>query len=330
MSEMIKKPVDMDYIKAAPEEDLFYFVDNNTLSSERITAPRYSYWKSVFRVFFKKKINWVILFLLLFILVMTFVYPLFTTYDKFENIADLKAKTLDPITALQHFGGSFEYILGTGIYGDSIFKGVWFGARISLLLSITCAAINMLLGIIVGALWGYSKRLDMILNMVYNIVANVPEILLVSVLVFVLGSGFGPFVFALTITGWVGIAYFFRTQVLIIRDREYNLASRCLGTRTIKVVGRNVLPFLISVIVTILATQLPLYISYEVFLTYLGIGMSAEVPSLGHLIQEFQTSYTMFPWGFWSPVGVAAAITIILYVLGQNLADASDPRTHMQ
>lgn len=330
MEEIIKQSIDLEQIKTANEDDLFFFVDNNTLMSERITAPRYSYWKSVFRIFFKKKINWVIIALLIAVLFMSFVFPSFVTYDKYANLELLDAKNLSPAAALAYFNGDISYCLGTGFYGEPIFLGIWAGARTSLALAIICAAINMLLGILIGALWGYSKRLDMILNVVYNIIANVPYILLISVLVYVIGSGFGPFIFALTITGWIGIAYFFRTQVMIIRDREYNMASRCLGTRTVKVVSRNVLPFLVSVIVTILATELPAYISMEVYLTYIGIGMSAEIPSLGHMIEDFQGSFSTYPWAFWSPVAVAAIITIILYILGQNLADASDPRSHMQ
>ena len=324
-----KYAIDKEAIEAANDDDLFYFVDNNTLLSERITAPRYSYWRSVFRVFFKKKINWVIIALIILVLLMTFVFPIFYPYDKFVNVTKLDAKNLSPAEALDYFG-DWTYFLGTGFFGESIFVGLWSSARTSLGLATICAAINMTVGILVGSVWGYSKRLDMILNTVYNIVANVPTLLLISILVFVVGSGFGPFVFALTITGWLGIAYFFRTQVMIIRDREYNLASRCLGTRMVKVVTRNVLPFLISVIVTILATELPMYISWEVYLTYIGIGMSAEVPSLGHMIEDFQGSFSTYPWAFWSPVAIAAIITITLYVLGQNLADASDPRTHMQ
>lgn len=330
MEEIVKKPIDLEQIKNANEDDLFFFVDNNTLMSERITAPRYSYWKSVFRIFFKKKINWFIILLLIFVLFMSFVFPSFVTYDKYANLELLDAKNLSPVEALKYFNGDISYCLGTGFYGEPIFLGIWAGARTSLSLSIICAAINMVLGILIGALWGYSKRLDMILNVVYNIIANIPYILLISVLVYVIGSGFGPFIFALTVTGWIGIAYFFRTQVLIIRDREYNMASRCLGTRTVKVVSRNVLPFLVSVIVTILATELPGYISMEVYLTYIGIGMSADIPSLGHMIEDFQGSFSTYPWAFWSPVAVAAIITIILYILGQNLADASDPRSHMQ
>ena len=165
--------------------------------------------------------------------------------------------------------------------------------------------------------------------MIYNIIANVPYILLISVLVYIIGSGFWSFVFALTVTGWLGIAYFFRTQVMIIRDREYSLASRCLGTPINRMISKNMLPFLTSVIVTQLATELPMYISMEVFLSYIGIGLSADVPSLGRMIQEAQNAFLTFPWAFWPPVAIAAAITIILYVLGQHLADATDPRTHM-
>lgn len=329
MKKYEKKTINIEDIKNANEDDLFYFVDINTLMSERITAPKYSYWKSVFRVFFKKKINWIILALLVVVLLMTFVFPFIVPYDEFAKVTDLAGQRLAPADALAHFG-SWEYIFGSGFNGDPIFTAIWHSARISLLLATICAAINMTVGILVGALWGYSKRLDFILNIVYNIIANIPWILLITVLVYIIGSGFGPFIFALTITGWIGIAYFFRTQVMIIRDREYNLASRCLGTRTFKVVTRNVLPFLVSVIVTILATELPAYISAEVFLTYIGTGLDATLPSLGHMISAGQGSFMTYPWIFWPPVAISAIITIVLYVLGQNLADASDPRSHMQ
>ena len=96
-----------------------------------------------------------------------------------------------------------------------------------------------------------------------------------------------------------------------------------------RVVKHNILPFLTSVIMTILATELPGYISYEVFLSYIGVGLSAEVPSLGQMIERAQTGFISYPWTFWPPVAIASTITIVLYVLGQNLADASDPRTHM-
>lgn len=327
MENVQRKEINLDEIKNADENDLFYFVDNNSLSSERITAPKYSYWKSVFRVFFKKKINWIILIFFVVLILSIIFFPIFLPYSQYGNVGDPSTKYLDPLSAMSRFG--WTYCLGTGTFGQSIFLSLWVASAISLGVSVACAAINMTLGILIGAIWGYSKRLDMILNVVYNIIANVPYILLTSVLMFVLQPGIATFILALTITGWIGIAYFFRTQVLIIRDREYNLASRCLGTRTPKVVTRNVLPFLISVIVTLLATELPGYISMEVFLSYIGLGLKTDT-SLGKMISAFQSNFTAYPWGFWPPVVMSAAITIILYVLGQNLADASDPRSHMQ
>lgn len=311
------------------QDELFHFIDSDTISSEKITAPRYSYWKSVFRVFFRKKINIFLIFAMAFILLSAFILPNFWYYDYMENVTDPTTFNLNPAQAMERFGGDIKWVLGTGPYGNSIMYGIVSSARTSLLLAIICAAINMVVGIIVGAIWGYSKRVDQVMLVVYNIVANVPYLLLVSVLVYVIGSGFWSFVCALTITGWLGIAYFFRTQVMIIRDREYSLASRCLGTPVLRVINKNILPFLTSVIVTLLATELPSYISMEVFLSFIGVGLSAEVPSLGRMISQAQTAFLSYPWEFWPPVAIASAITIILYVLGQNLADASDPRTHM-
>ena len=315
--------------KTVGRDDLFRFIDRDAISSEKITAPRYSYWRSVFRVFFRKKINTVMIVLLLLIILTAFIMPYFWPYNPFENVTDAASFNLSPKKAMAYFGPSIKWILGTGTMGNSILFGIISSARTSLLLAIICAAINMTVGILVGAIWGYSKRFDAVMLVIYNIIANVPYILLISVLVYVIGSGFWPFVFALTVTGWLSIAYFFRTQVMIIRDREYSLASRCLGTPINRIVSKNILPFLTSVIVTLLATELPLYISYEVFLSFIGIGLSAQVPSLGRMIQQAQTSFLTFPWAFWPPVVVASVITIILYLLGQNLADASDPRTHM-
>ncbi|MBQ7644079.1 MAG: ABC transporter permease [Spirochaetales bacterium] len=321
-----------DKINAAAvnEDELFTFVSNDDLESEKIIAPRYSYWKSVFRVFFRKKTNWFVLGLLALLLLSCFLVPVFCKYDPYENVTNAYMYNKSPVEAMRLTGGfSLKWCLGSGQLGNSIFYGIWTSARTSLLLAMICAAINMTVGIILGAVWGYSKAMDRVMLVVYSIIANVPYILVISVLVYIIGSGFWSFVFALTITGWLGISYFFRTQVLIIRDREYSLASRCLGTPIPRIISKNILPFLTSVIVTLLATELPSYISMEVFLSFIGIGLSATVPSLGRMIQEGQVAFRTYPWAFWPPVAIAALLTIILYVLGQSLADATDPRTHM-
>lgn len=311
------------------EEKLFSFHDHSDSESEKITAPRYSYWQSVFRVFFRNKLNIVILALLVFVIAFAYIYPSVTHYDQFENLMDASAKHLSPARALGKFGVDLKWILGSGAAGQSTFQAIWNGSRISISLAFICAAINMTVGVAVGAVWGFSKKVDVIMMEVYNIVGNVPYILLIAVMVMLFSASFWTMVLALTVTGWLSIAYFIRTQVVIIRDREYNLASRCLGTSTIKIAMKNILPFMTSVIVTLLATEIPSYISYEVFLSYIGMGLSDM--SLGRLIYEAESAMVTPGWEFefWSPVAISSIITVVLYVIGQNLGDASDPRTHM-
>lgn len=325
---MENKAIDLQEFNMSDEE-LFSQVDNNKLESEKITAPRYSYWKSVFRVFFRNKLNIVLLALLFLVVVFAYIYPMCIQYDRFANINDLTAQHLTPSQAIDKYGFSIHYILGTGGSGEPMFDSIWFGARISISLALICAAINMTVGIVVGAIWGFSKKVDKFMTEVYNIIGNVPTILFISVMVMIMSASFWTLVFAMTITGWLFIAYFIRTQVIIIRDREYNLASKCLGTPIFRIAMRNILPFMTSIIVTLAATEIPSYISSEVFLSYIGIGMSDM--SLGKIIE--MTNAAMFVTGreleFWAPVTVTAIITIVLYVVGQKLGDASDPRTHM-
>ena len=325
---MMDKDLEKD-LKNENKDDLFRFINNDAIDSERIIAPRYSYWQSVFRVFFRKKINIVLLIVFATIILVSFIMPIFWQYDPMENVTDTSMFNLSPAKAMAKTGGfSFKWLFGSGAMGNSILYGIIASSRTSLLLATICAAINMFVGIIMGAVWGYSKTLDSIMMVIYNIIANVPYILLISVLVMILSASFWAMVFALTVTGWLGIAYFIRTQVIIIRDREYNLASKCLGTSTFRIAMKNILPFMVSVIVTLAATEIPSYISYEVFLSYIGLSMSDM--SLGKLIYEAEGSMLTpgFEFEFWCPVAVASIITVVLYVVGQNLGDASDPRTH--
>ena len=312
------------------DEELFSHVDHSQAESEKITAPRYSYWKSVFRVFFRNKVNIVILSLLVIMILFAYIYPSLIDYDPFANLRDPNAKHLSPVEAMKYFGASIHWLLGAGASGEPTFDAVWNGSRISISLALICGAINMTIGVLIGAVWGFSKRVDAIMMEVYNIIGNVPTILIISVMAMLFSPTFWTMVFAMTVVGWLSIAFFIRTQVVIIRDREYNLASRCLGTSTIKIAMKNILPFMTSVIVTMLATEIPSYISYEVFLSYIGLGMSEM--SLGKLIYAAESAMVTPGWEieFWSPVAIASIITVVLYVVGQNLGDASDPRTHME
>lgn len=302
------------------DEELFSHVDINDLDSEKITAPRYSYWHSVFRVFFKKKINIIVLALLGVIVLMSYLYPLFVDFDKYGNILDSTTKHLSPAKAMSQLGAGIHWILGTGASGQSTFDAIWYGSRISISLAFVCAAINMTVGVIVGAIWGFSKKFDLFMIEVYNIVANVPYILVISVLVMLFTPSFWVMVLAFTITGWVTIAYFIRTQVIIIRDREYNLASKCLGTSTPKIALKNILPFMTSVIVTLLATEIPSYIGMEVFLAYIGLGLSDRSSRKTYLRVTECNGYS------WMGVRVLEPCSNCRYYIGSALCSRTEYR----
>lgn len=303
-------------------DDKFKLVELDSLAAEKIEAPRYSYWKSVWRKFTANKLAMGLLILLAAVFLLAYIQPLFSGYDYMDttHINDFGRRYLRP---------SLEFPFGTDKNGHSLFDVVWAGARTSISIGVIATLITTTIGIVIGAIWGYSKKVDKIMIEVYNVISNVPTLLIVMVLSYAFGSGFWNLIFAMSVTTWIGTAYMIRVQVMIMRDREYNLASQCLGTPLHRMISKNILPYLISVIVTDVSRTLPAFISYEVFLSYLGVGLNVSVPSLGRTISDYVTSMSTHPYLFWIPVAVLATVTISLYIVGQALADASDPKTHM-
>ena len=153
------------------QDDLgFSIVGNDAISSEKIIAPRYSYWRSVFRVFFRKKGNIFLIAMFVILIVSAVFVPMICKYDPTENVTNAQYYNKSPKFMMKEFGVCFKWLLGSGQSGNSITYNIFAGARRSLLLSIICAAINMTVGIIVGAVWGFSKRLDAILIPIFNII----------------------------------------------------------------------------------------------------------------------------------------------------------------
>ena len=138
-------------------------------------------------------------------------------------------------------------------------------------------------------------------------------------------------IFDMCLTNWLGMAKWIRNLIIIIRDREYNLASRCLGTPTRRIIVRNLLPQIVSVVMLDMALSIPGVIGSEVFLTYIGLGLPVDTPSLGNLINEGRRVMMNMSQAYQLlfPAIVVAAITIAFYALGNKFADASDPRNHV-
>lgn len=163
--------------------DKFQFVKRDDFASEAIDTPAYSYWGSVFRQFLKKKSTVIMLGILIAIVLMSFIYPMFSDFDfnDVSKVNDFSARYIKP---------NGEYWFGTDSNGKSLFDGVWFGARNSILISVIATFINLVIGVIVGGIWGISKSVDRIMMEVYNVINNIPSLLIVIVLTYSIGAGF--------------------------------------------------------------------------------------------------------------------------------------------
>mgnify|MGYP003311074428 CR=1 FL=1 len=303
------------------EDELFVLADYDQTAAEKSGYSNYSYWKSVWANFLKKKpaVIMSIMFLLLFIF--TFVASAIGKYD--IHMAP------DPLNRM-YISPNNEYWFGTNAIGQDLWARVWSGTRTSLIIGFIVAFVEAIIGITIGVLWGYVRKLDRLLTEVYNVIDNIPSTIILVLATYVMRPSVLTLIIAMCITGWIGLARFIRNQIVIIRDRDYNLASRCLGTGTGRIIFKNLLPYLVSVIMLRMALAIPGAIGSEVFLTYVGLGLPIQIPSLGNLVDEgrkvmlveAQRYQLMFP------MLMTSAITVSFYALGNAFADASDPRNH--
>ncbi|MDO4198459.1 MAG: ABC transporter permease [Erysipelotrichaceae bacterium] len=318
VEETVTDEIDMN------DPSLFEMAIADDSESEHITAPVYSYWGSVFRRFFSSKIAIAMMIVAATIILFAFIQPMFSNYSPMVA-PNINNKSMHYIRPFKMAG----YPFGTDDVGNSLFDALWAGTKNSLIIALVSTLICEVVGIIVGMFWGFSKKVDAVMIEVYNVLSNIPTTLIAMILVYTMGGGFAQLIFALCVTSWIGTAYFIRVQVMIIRDREYNLASQCLGTPTWKIIINNIFPYLISVIITSVSRDVPSFISYEVALSFMGVGISQEYASLGRMVQKYAAYMTTASYLFWIPVATSAVICVSLYIVGQVLADASDPRTHM-
>ncbi len=243
-----------------------------------------------------------------------------------DGFATTKAET-----GLRVIPSEQAFWFGTNNIGQDLWSRVWSGTRTSLTIGFIVAFFEALIGITVGVLWGYVRKLDRILTEIYNVVDNIPNTIILILISYIMRPGFGTLVFAMCLTCWLGMARFIRNQIVIIRDRDYNLASRCLGTSTKRIIIKNLLPYLVSVIMLRLALSIPAAIGNEVFITYIGLGLPVDIPSLGNLINEGRKLITSeaLRYQLIFPAIVLSIVTISFYIIGNAFADAADPKNHV-
>lgn len=315
----------MDTNKAAGqavvnEDELFHFVEYNPESAEKIGYSNYSYWGSVFTNFLKKK-SAVIMSMVFFALVIfSFIALAIGKYNYAELVTDSSKAFINP---------NGEYWFGTDNIGRDYWCQVWYASQTSIKLALLCAVGECVLGVIIGLVWGYVRKLDRLITEIYNIFHTVPQIIYMTLIALMVGQSFTIMAVSIIFTHWLVMARNVRNLVFMYRDREYNLASRTLGTPIFRILFKNLLPYLLSVIILRLAMSIPGTISLESMLSYLGLGLDINTPSLGILLRNARAYFLDYPYLLIFPAVIVSLITITFYLVGNAFSDASDPRNHV-
>ena len=302
------------------KEDLFQFVEYSPEAAERTGYSDYSYWGSVFQNFLKKKSAVVMTVIFFAVVIFSFIALKIGKYE----YASLKADS-----ALAFSSPSGEFWFGTDNLGRDYWCQVWYAAQTSIKLALIVALGECVVGVTIGCLWGYVRWLDRPLTELYNIINNVPMIIYMTLIALMIGQNFTVMAISLIAFGWLTMARNVRNLVLMYRDREYNLASRCLGTPVWRVLVKNILPYLVSIIILRLALSIPSTIALESTLSYLGLGLDINTPSLGILLRNARSYFMDYPYLLIFPAVIVSAITITFYLVGNAFSDAADPRNHV-
>ncbi len=302
------------------KDDLFRFVEYSAEAAERTGYSDYSYWKSVFQNFLKKKSA-------VFMAVVFFALVIFSFVAL--HIGKYEYTALKADSALAFQTPNSEFWFGTDNLGRDYWCQVWYAAQTSIKLALIVALGECVVGVIIGCLWGYIRKLDRILTEIYNIINNVPVIIYMTLIALLVGQSFTIMCVSLIGFGWLTMARNVRNLVIMYRDREYNLASRCLGTPVWRVLTKNILPYLISIIILRLALSIPATIALESTLSYLGLGLGIDTPSLGILLRNARNFFLERPYLLIFPAVIVSIITVTFYLVGNAFSDAADPRNHV-
>ena len=222
-----------------------------------------------------------------------------------------------------------EYWFGTDNLGRDYWCQVWFATQTSIKLAAIVAAGECLVGVTLGCIWGYVRKADRFFTELYNIINSVPTMIYMTLIALMIGQSFWVMCASIILFHWLYMAKNVRNLVFMYRDREYNLASRCLGTKIGRILTRNILPYLISVIILRVALSIPSTIALETTLSYLGLGLDVNTPSLGILLRNSRAYFLDYPYLLIFPAIIVSLVTITFYLAGNAFSDAADPRNHV-
>ena len=254
--------------------------------------------------------------------------------------ASLAAGWLSPVDPLaQDFGaslrppawartGSLDHPLGTDRLGRDVAANVLYGLRVSFLVGAVSVAISLVLGVAVGLVSGYAgQRLDALLMRAADVQLALPPILIALAVVALFGPGLWRLIVLIGLINWAVYARTVRGGVLTVREREYVEAARALGAPVWVILGRHVLPNVLTATVVVAAVELPRVMLLESTLSFLGLGVPVMIPSLGAAIARgYQVLFSGHWWVSVFPGLALMVVVVCVNLLGDFLRDLTDPR----
>jgi peptide/nickel transport system permease protein len=223
---------------------------------------------------------------------------------------------------------TWEYPFGQDTGGKDYFALVMRGTQFSLIIAFAVGIISTIVGTLIGALAGFYRGwIESVLMRVTDVFIVIPLLAVAAVLGRMAGdSGIWGLAFVLGMVTWTSLARLVRGEVLSLRERDFVLAARAVGTGPWRIITRHVLPSAVGVIIVSATLSISSAILLETSLSYLGFGVQPPDTSLGTLIDEYQAAFTTRPWLFWWPGIMILTIALCVNFIGDGLRDAFDPR----
>lgn len=307
-------------IMSMPEQSLgpadFAKLNKDEKMTETVVRQSISAWKDAWLRLRSNKMA-MLSFAILVVIVLLAIFGQFLTPH------DYKTNNL----AMTNQPPSSEYWFGTDSLGRDMFARTWMGAGISLQVGMYAALVDLVIGVIIGGIMGYyGGRVDEILNRFCEILYSIPSMLIVILLIVVLEPSMFTIILALSVTGWINMAWIVRGQIMQLKNQEYVLAARSLGASTPRVMFKHLIPNAMGPIIVTITMTVPSAIFAEAFLSFLGLGVQSPAASLGTLINDALKAMTIYPWRMLFPAVLISLTMLCFNIFGDGLRDALDPK----
>lgn len=340
MSETFKPVLTNEVIDDFTDED-FVFVQRD----EKLVDKAYkttSYLKDVWAHFKKNKGAILGLVIIILIILFAIIGPTVSGYA--SEAIDQAQQSMPPrIQAFEKIGifngmerGNNVYAdrgltgvyhwFGTDTNGRDLFTRVWEGTRVSLIIAVSAALIDIVIGMSYGLISGYfGGKVDMVMQRFAEILNGIPTLVTVTLLGLVLPGGIATIIFALMITGWIGMSRIARAEMLKLKESEYVLASKTLGAKSFSIIFKDIMPNIFGQLIIMSMFSIPNAIFTEAFLSFVGLGIQPPQASLGSLISDGYKSMTIHPYIMIAPIVVLALLMLSFNLFADGIRDAFDP-----